>query len=111
MAGNSANPAQLTLVDPDGRKVGRRKTGRHERALDRAVKETGMTTNHVLDAAVSLARSLACGLDVAELKGDAYGTAQLAREYAAQLDRLGLMPAVRSGGDDDDDPLSFGGPE
>jgi hypothetical protein len=111
MAGNSANPAQLTLVDPEGRKVGRRKTGRHERALDRACRELKLTDDHVLDAAVSLARALACGLDTAELKGDAYGTAQLANQYAAQLARLGLVPSSRSGGDGDDDPLGFGGPE
>ena len=100
---------------PDGtRKPGRRKTGRHERAFDRAVKDQKMDADHRLDAALSLGRGLAAGLDRAELDGaTGYELAQLGRMYLDHLRVLGLLPTVQLVGSTDDggDPLDFGGAE
>lgn len=115
MAANQRESAQLSLITPDSnRKPGRRKTGRHERAFDAAVKHERMTSDHRLDAALSLGRGLAAGLDRAELSGaTGYELAQLGREYREHLRVLGLLPTVQLVGQADGgaDPLDFGGAE
>lgn len=59
-------------------------------------------------AKVSLLRALACALDVAEDKQDAYATSNVAREYFTALDRLGLVAAVSAANDDQLDGLDDG---
>lgn len=112
MAGSNAHTAGLPgleLVEPrqGGRAPGRRRTGRHERALDRAVRAGGLEGKHVADAMVSLARSLAWALDTAEAKGDPYAVAQVAPRYLEALEALGLDPDPT---DDDDAFGGLGGP-
>lgn len=93
-------------VEPrqSGRRPGRRRTGRHERALDRSVKAAGLDTP-VNAAACSAARSLAWALDTAESKVDPYAIAQVGRVYVDALKELGL-DALDEDGDDSD---GFGG--
>jgi len=109
MASKRPDSAQLALVDvpadddqvDDRAKPGRRQTGRHERALNKAAKEAGLDRLAVMAAAVSAARSLAWALDRAEAKGNPYAVAQLARPYQDMLVALRLVPQDDDGGDDD----------
>lgn len=71
------------------RKVGRRKTGRHERALDRSVREAGLD-RPIHSAIVSLCRAYARSLDVAEAKSDAYAIGQSGKAYLEVLIQTGL---------------------
>lgn len=114
MARIDANPAQLALVsDEPSRKRGRRKTGRHERAFDRVVKAKGWESDHVMDAAVSLGRALASGLDRAELSNaNGYELSQLGKDYREHLRALGVLPVVSAAAAAvAAEPLDFGGPE
>lgn len=86
-----------------GRRPGRRKTGRHERALDAAVRANGLD-KPASAASVSAARALAWALDAAELKLDPYAIAQVGRVYVDALAALGLGAEL-----DDDDVDGFGG--
>lgn len=112
MSTKRSNSGQLSLVDvdepddqdDDSPRPGRRRTGRHERALNKAARESGLDRQAVMAAAVSAARSVAWALDRAEAKGNAYAIAQLAKPYQELLDALGLMPNQV----DDDDSDAFG---
>ena len=118
MAPKQPDGAQLALIHPDPdekpRKRGRRKTGRHERAFDRTVREMGWEDSHRLDAAVSLGRSLAAGLDRAELAGvTGYELSALSKDYRDHLRVMGVLPNVAAITEQGSgtDPLDFGGPE
>jgi hypothetical protein len=110
IAGEPTEPTPLFQVDAPGaprRAPGRRRTGRHEKSLNRTIAQLGMTTPSAA-AKVSLLRALACALDVAEDKQDAYATSNVAREYFTALDRVGLVAAVAAADQDELDGLDDG---
>lgn len=59
-------------------------------------------------AKVSLLRALACALDVAEDKRDAYATSHAARVYFDALEKMGLLGSVAAADQDELDGLDDG---
>jgi hypothetical protein len=89
------------------RAPGRRRTGRHEKSLNRTILQLELTSASAA-AKVSLLRALACALDVAEDRQDVYATAAAAREYFAALDKMGLVGSVAAADQDELDGLDDG---
>lgn len=116
MTNNRAEQGELIPIrDASPRRGrGRPRAGRHESALNKAVKDACLDGNRNA-AAVSLARSFAKQLDDAEQPNVDFGkasfaVAQVGREYRETLARLGLIEAAQAPeadpldgfGDDDD---------
>jgi hypothetical protein len=103
IAGNDTEPTPLfTVAEPVAppRAPGRRRTGRHEKSLNRTLLQLKLTTPAAA-AKVSLLRALACALDVAEDRQDVYATAAAAREYFAAMDKMGLVGSVAAADQDE----------
>jgi hypothetical protein len=99
---DDADAPSLFVVEPPPKvSRARRTTGRHERAVLKALR-SGQLDADAYPIVASTIRSLAHALDLAEDKGNAYAIAQTAPQLHAMLKDCGLLPPppVKDGADD-----------